>query len=69
MYIPPVVRAVFLYFKFFNILVIIAGNFNFPDINWFTLMGTSASNEFCSIIFKLNLIVDKATHIQDNILD
>ena len=35
---------------------IIVGDFNFPDIDWCTLMGTSIpSNSFCNFVFDCNL--------------
>ena len=52
--------------------LILMGNFNVPDINWLTLVGsTHFSNQFCDLIFDLNLsqIVDSPTHIQGNTLD
>ena len=52
--------------------LIIAGNFNLPDIDWSTLAGGSAvANELCNIIFELNLLqhIDQPTHIQGNVLD
>ena len=52
--------------------VILMGDFNVPDINWSTLVGsTHFSNQFCDLIFDLNLsqIVDSPTHIQGNTLD
>ena len=53
-------------------LVIIMGDFNVPDINWSTLVGsTHFSDQFCDLIFDLNLsqLVDSSTHRQGNILD
>jgi len=52
--------------------VIIVGDFNFPDINWSTLTGTtSLSTLFCDFIFDHNLVqfIDSPTHIKGNILD
>jgi len=52
--------------------LIIAGDFNLPDIDWCTLAGGSAvANEFCNLIFDLNLFqyIDQPTHIQGNTLD
>ena len=49
--------------------LITAGNFNLPDIDWSTLIGGSTvANEFCNIIFELNLFqhIDPPTHIQGN---
>ena len=51
---------------------IIVGDFNFPDICWSTLSGTSSlSNYFCEFIFDYNLTqhVMEPTHIMGNILD
>ena len=48
------------------------GDFNVPDINWSTLVGsTHFSNQFCDLVFDLNLsqLVDSSTHRQGNILD
>ena len=55
-----------------HIPLIIPGDFNLPDIDWSTLVGGSAvANEFCNIIFELNLLqhIDQPTHIQGNVLD
>ena len=52
--------------------LIIFGDFNFPDINWDALYAQSAlSNQFCDIVFDLNLtqLIDQSTHINGNILD
>ena len=52
--------------------LIIAGDFNLPDIDWSTLTGGSAvASELCNIIFELNLLqhIDQPTHIQGNVLD
>jgi len=52
--------------------IILLGDFNFPDINWTTLSGSSArSNKFCDLLFQLNItqIIDKPTHNLGNILD
>ena len=51
---------------------IIVGDFNFPDICWSSLSGTSSlSNYFCEFIFDHNLSqhVMEPTHIMGNILD
>ena len=51
---------------------IIVGDFNFPDINWSTLVGRSPSSvAFCDLIFCLNLtqLVDFPTHSSGNTLD
>ena len=48
------------------------GDFNVPDINWSTLVGsTHFSNQFCDVVFDLNLsqLVDSSTHKQGNILN
>jgi len=55
-----------------NSPIIIAGDFNRPDIYWSTLSATSqASNLFCDLVYNLNLsqLVDSATHIHGNLLD
>jgi len=52
--------------------LIIAGDFNLPDIDWCTLAGGSTIvNEFCNVIFDLSLFqyIDQPTHIQGNMLD
>jgi len=52
--------------------VILLGDFNFPDVDWCTLSGSSSeSNKFCDLLFQLNLtqLVDKPTHNLGNILD
>ena len=39
-----------------NSKCIILGDFNFPDIVWSTLMGTSnSSNSFCNFVFECDL--------------
>jgi len=46
-------------------------DFNFPDINWSSLIGSSlSSNTFCEFIFDCNLTqhVMQPTHIKGNIL-
>jgi len=54
-----------------NSPIIIAGDFNQPNINWSTLSATSqASNLFCDLVYDLNLSqLDSATHIHSNLLD
>ena len=52
--------------------IILIGDFNFPDIDWATLQGTSStSNRFCELLFQLNFtqLIDQPTHIHGNILD
>ena len=52
--------------------VIIAGDFNLPDINWFSLTGMSFfAKLFCEFVFDNNLFqhVDSPTHVEGNILD
>ena len=52
--------------------VIIYGDFNFPDINWFTLTSSSGvSAQFCDLLTDLNLsqLIFTHTHIKGNILD
>ena len=80
LYIPPQPSYEY-YKKYFNYIsnfsnqhtpLIIAGDFNLPDIDWSTLAGGSAiANELCNIIFELNLLqhIDQPTHIQGNVLD
>ena len=49
---------------------IIWGDFNFPDINWSSLVGSSLlSNLFCDFAFQFNLVqhVSQSTHIHGNI--
>ena len=51
---------------------IFVGDFNFPDINWSSLTGSSPlSNSFCEFIFDCNLTqhVMSPTHVKGNILD
>ena len=51
---------------------IILGDFNFPDIDWSVLMGTShQSNCFCNLVFDCNLTqhVPDPTHVKGNLLD
>ena len=51
---------------------IILGDFNFPDINWSSLVGSSfLSNMFCDFVFQFNLVqhVSQSTHIHGNTLD
>ena len=48
------------------------GDFNFPDINWSALIGSShLSNMFCDFAFDCNLIqlVNSPTHSMGNCLD
>ena len=55
-----------------NEKTVILGDFNFPDISWETLSGTSSqSNYFCDLIYKFNLnqSVSHPTHVKGNILD
>ena len=52
--------------------IIIVGDFNYPDIDWFTLTGTNLnSSSFCDLIFDINFVqlVDAPTHIAGNNLD
>ena len=53
--------------------LIIAGDFNLPDIDWSTLTsGSAVANILCNIIiFELNLSqhTDQPTHIQSNMVD
>ena len=51
---------------------ICVGDFNFPDIDWLSLSGSSfLSNFFCDFIFDCNLTqhVTQPTHVKGNILD
>ena len=51
---------------------IILGDFNFPDIDWSVLMGTShQSNCFCDLVFDCNLTqhVHDPTHVKGHLLD
>ena len=51
---------------------VFVGDFNFPDIDWFSLLGSSSlSNLFCEFVFDCNLTqhVTEPTHIRGNILD
>ena len=51
---------------------IFVGDFNFPDIDWFSLTGCCPlSNSFCEFIFDSNLTqhVMEPTHVKGNILD
>ena len=51
---------------------LIVGDFNFPDICWSSLTGSSVlSNSFCEFIFDCNLTqhVMEPTHVKGNILD
>ena len=79
-YIPPLSAPSYhsdllSYFDFLltpNGKTVILGDFNFPDINWETLSGTSPhSNYFCDLIYKFNLnqFVSHPTHVKGNILD
>ena len=48
------------------------GDFNFPDIDWHTLSGSSSlSNCFCNFVFDCNITqhVLEPTHVKGNILD
>lgn len=52
--------------------IIIAGDFNSPDVQWDTLSSTSNSaRDLCDFIFDNSLIqlIDQPTHIKGNILD
>ena len=54
------------------VLVILMGDFNVPDINWSTLVGSAHfSTQFCDLIFDMNLsqLVDSPIHIQESTLD
>ena len=51
---------------------LILGDFNYPDINWYSLVGQSnVSNAFCDFVYKYNLsqLVKFPTHIKGNTLD
>ena len=52
--------------------IFLLGDFNFPDVDWTTLSGSSSrSNKFCDLLFQYNLtqIVNEPTHNLGNILD
>ena len=52
--------------------IIITGDFNLPDVDWYTLDALSlVSSQFCDFIFTYNLTqhVMNATHAKGNILD
>jgi hypothetical protein len=52
--------------------VIIYGDFNFPDVNWFTMTSsTDVSAQFCDLLFDLILsqLIFTHTHIKGNILN
>ena len=52
--------------------LVLLGDFNFKDINWDSLDGTTPlSIKFCDTIFELNLtqLINQPTHIAANILD
>jgi len=52
--------------------LIILGDFNFPDIDWDSLIGhLPAPNQFCDLVFQSSLsqLVSVPTHNQGNILD
>ena len=50
---------------------IFVGDFNYPGIDWSTLIASSHSNIFCKFVFNSNLIqhVHSPTHIRGNIID
>ena len=55
-----------------NCDIVVAGDFNAPDINWNTMSANSCrSNDLCDVFFQLNLVqlVDVVTHIKGNTLD
>ena len=52
--------------------LVLAGDFNYPDINCAALTGSTMSSKlFCDYVFDNNLIqlVHRPTHIKGNILD
>ena len=79
-YIPPHADPVY-YSSLFSYLttlfesdrkVILCGDFNFPDIDWNLLTGSSSySNAFCDLVYQFNLsqLVLSPTHIHGNVLD
>ena len=79
-YIPPNSPDEYIQ-KYFNYIIslndmtqnlVLLGDFNFKDINWDSLIGTTPlSIKFCDIIFNLNLtqLINQPTHIAGNILD
>ena len=79
-YVPPTASAVYhtnllSYLRNLTLSVksvVIVGDFNFPDICWSTLSGSSPiSNAFCDFVYESNLtqLVDCSTHIMGNTLD
>lgn len=50
-------------------LTVVLGDFNLPDVNWATVMATSAEGSlFCHSLDKLQL-VSEPTHIKGSVLD
>ena len=79
-YIPPnsdsnYVNSLLLYLS--NLItshdhIILVGDFNFPDVNWDTVSGSSLPSEsFCDFVFQNNLsqLIRSPTHLKGNILD
>ena len=70
-YVPPNSTADY-YDSLFNFLlhlhhisdkIIIIGDFNFPDIDWDLLSGSSpASNQFCDLVFQTGQSTHRPTH-------
>ena len=57
--------------SFFNKCTIL-GDFNLPDVDWYTLTGSSSSSScVCNFIFDCNLTqhVLEPTHVKGNVLD
>ena len=51
--------------------LVLAGDFNYPDINWAALTGSTMSSKLCDYVFDNNLIqlVHRPTLIKGSILD
>ena len=78
-YLPPNIEIILLketiyFIKQFcssNRSVIIIGDFNLPDINWLSLVGsTNESNIFCDFVFECDLsqLVTVPTHVKEIVL-
>ena len=54
---------------FLSKCIIFVGDFNFPDIDWSVLMGSTSQS--CNFIFDCNLFqhVSEYTHVRGNLLD
>ena len=52
--------------------LVLVGDFNYPDISWAAVTGsTASSNLFCDYVFNNNLVqlVHRPTHVKGSILD